>query len=91
MFRTVRSDYVKTALAHGSTHYFPYEEEVEMCGDRLQITYAFYNRNKAKWQSDYSYHSDPVFVKALFDTAIKRGLIDTIPSVVTHFLNQHTE
>lgn len=73
------------SVAKDRVHYFPYPKDVKIVDGKLAIAIASY---QGKWRCDTGYLRSADTIKAIFDKAVKGGLITEYPAVVNQFLKE---
>lgn len=74
------------SVSKDGVHYFPYPKDVKIVDGKLAIAIASY---QGKWRCDTGYLVNAETITAIFDRAVKGGLITEYPAVVNQFLQEN--
>lgn len=79
---------ISHAISKGFKHHYFINTVNQLDDGRLSICFAAYRPERKKWTEDLAYFGadDKPLIKALFDYAMKRAIITTIPPMVTQYL-----
>ncbi|MFY0667761.1 MAG: hypothetical protein JXQ95_07000 [Alteromonas stellipolaris] len=96
-FDVRKEGFTEPAISHtivkGYKHHYFVKTVNQLDNGRLSICFAAYRPERKKWVEDLAYFDKDAapFIKALFDYAMKRTIITTIPHVVSLYLESNTE